>query len=372
MARDFSISKTVLVAMSGGVDSGVAALLLRDAGYEVTGAFICMERYGYAERERRCCSVDDAADVRAVAAQLGIRVMTVRAGASFDRIVSRFVDSYKSGRTPNPCIECNTDLKFGRLFEIADSIGARYVATGHYARLVCHGNVKAIARARACGKDQSYVLFGIHPDRLERVLLPLGELPSKAEVRRLAAEAGLRIHNKPDSQEICFVPGEGLAAMLKERCPEAMQPGPILDMEGHVLGQHDGAAQYTIGQRRGLGIGGGQPLYVSRVDPSESAVWVGPRQALASVGLIASGANWFGDVPERFSADVQIRYHHRAVPAEINRLPEARFVVRFAQPVEAVTPGQAAVVYGDDVVFGGGWIESSLSAEDFLKEAEVA
>lgn len=364
--------RRVLVAMSGGVDSAVAALRLLEAGYDVTGAFICMDRPAEEHHERTCCSLEDAEDARLVAARLGIRLMIVRAGQEFDGIVAGFVREYAAGRTPNPCIRCNTELKFGKLMTIADSIGARFVATGHYARVVQRGDQTVLARAMARDKDQSYVLFGIRSDRLKRMLLPLGEIAGKVEVRRLAATAGLPIHDKPESQEICFVPRGGLSTMLRQQCPEAMRPGPILSMDGHVIGQHDGAAQYTIGQRHGLGIGGGTPLYVTRISPSESAIWTGPRPALASNGLKGGQANWFVEIPEQFSAAVQIRYHHAAVPARIHRFTDDRFEVLFERPVDAVTPGQAAVIYEDDIVLGGGWIESPLPTAPLPRGETIA
>jgi tRNA-specific 2-thiouridylase len=278
---------------------------------------------------------------------------------AFGRLIDYFVGEYRAGRTPNPCVRCNQWIKFGLLMDLSGRAGGRYFATGHYARRVDVDGVPALSRGRDRAKDQSYALFGIGADRLGRVLLPVGELPGKDEARRLARQAGLPVHDKPDSQEICFVPQDDYVAFLAGRAPGALRPGEIVDQEGNVLGRHDGYARYTIGQRRGLDVAMGFPVYVTRIEPPAARVVVGPAGALDSRELLAEDANWLVDVPQEFDAGVQIRYHHCAAPARVRREGPGRFAVRFAQSVQAVTPGQAVVCYDGDRVLGGGWIAAS-------------
>jgi len=349
----------VLVAMSGGVDSSVAACMLRDAGYEVTGAFLCLGSAGRADGSSGCCSPQDAADARRVAETLGIDLFVLNLAEAFEVIIDDFVAEYARGRTPNPCIHCNRLVKFGRLLDRADSLGIRYVATGHHARLVRppDGGGPYIARGRAIAKDQSYALFDLPRDRLERVLLPIGEADDKADIRRAARRLGLNVHDKPDSQEVCFVPDDDYVALLRRRCPEALTPGEVVDSAGQVLGRHDGYARYTIGQRRGLGVAAGVPMYVTRIDPAAARVTIGPREQLLSRRLSAGRANWHADVPDEFEAVVQIRYNHRGERARVRLTGPRTFEAEFHEPVLAVTPGQAAVVYDADRLLGGGWIE---------------
>jgi tRNA-specific 2-thiouridylase len=347
----------VLLAMSGGVDSSVAAHLLLRAGYEVTGVFLCLGRAGGAvgvdHDTTGCCSPQDAADARAVAGRLGIDLFVLDAGQEFARIIDYFADEYAGGRTPNPCIRCNTTIKFARLLARADDLGVPFVATGHYARMVDGGI------CRAAAKDQSYALFGIARAQLGRLLLPVGEIRDKAEIRRLAAELGLSVADKPDSQEICFVSGD-YADFLRQRRPEAFRPGTIINAAGEVLGTHDGVGHFTIGQRRGVRVAAGVPMYVTRIDPAAATVTIGPRDEVLSDRLTATDANWHIDVPaagSEFDAAVQIRYNHQAVPARVRMGAAGSFEARFTQPVLAITPGQAAVVYQGDRMLGGGWIE---------------
>ena len=351
----------VLVAMSGGVDSSVAAALLLEAGYDVTGAFLCQSHLEDSLNPGGCCSPADAADARRVAQTLGIPLLSVPAGEAMRLIVRDFVDEYRRGRTPNPCVHCNTKVKFGMLLDLAEASGAAFIATGHYARIVRHDGRAAVARGRAGGKDQSYVLFGVPAERLGRILLPIGELDSKEEVRRLAQRLGLPVHAKPDSQEVCFVPGNDHAAFLRARCPEAMRAGEIVDSAGKTLGRHEGYGEFTVGQRRGLRVAAGVAMYVTRIDPATAAVTIGPREELLAGGLRASGANWHGPLPDEFEATVQIRYNHRGARGTVRRTGEASFEVRFAESVSAVTPGQAAVVYDGDRLLGGGWIDEASS-----------
>ncbi|MCJ7544695.1 MAG: tRNA 2-thiouridine(34) synthase MnmA [Phycisphaerae bacterium] len=348
----------VIVATSGGVDSAVAAALLKQQGADVVGVFLCLGRLAQADAvSRACCSADDAADARRVADTLGIDLHVIDAGAAFEGIINEFAAEYACGRTPNPCIRCNAEVKFARLLKLADALGARYVASGHHARVLARSGRGAIARGKAAGKDQSYALFGLSTDWLQRIVLPIGELDDKDTVRRIARELGLVVHDKPDSQEVCFVEGDDYSPILAARAPQALRPGPIVNAGGEVLGRHDGYGRFTLGQRRGLGVAAGAPMYVTAIDPATATVTLGPREDLLRRSLSASRASWQQPVGERFRAAVQIRYTHRATAATVRRTVPDRFEVDFDSPVSAVTPGQAAVVYDGDVVLGGGWID---------------
>ena len=354
-----SKKEKVIVAMSGGVDSSVAAGVLLEAGYEVTGVFLCLGRAGPGEAgSRGCCSATDAADARRVAETLGIEMFVLDYAEAFGSIIDNFVGEYARGRTPNPCIHCNRQVKFGRLMGRADSLGIRYVATGHHARIVQGaGGAPAIARGLACGKDQSYALFSIPRARLGRILLPIGEIGDKGAVRSRAMALGLNVHDKPDSQEICFVPDDDYAELLRRRCPESLRPGEIVDSDGRVLGTHAGYARYTIGQRRGLGVAAGVPMYVTGIDAATARVTIGPREQTLGSSLTARGANWHADVPSEFDATVQIRYNHRGVGGRVRLTGPDSFAVELADRVHAITPGQAAVVYDGRQLLGGGWID---------------
>jgi len=353
----------VLVAMSGGVDSAVAAALLVAAGFDVTGVFLCLQTDRTGGNERSCCSPQDAADARNIASKLGIPFKALSVADDFASIIDSFVEDYENGRTPNPCIRCNERVKFGKLFELADSVGARHVATGHYARIVDRDGQPVIAPAKAGGKDQSYVLFRLPRQWLGRILFPVGDLESKQGVRKIASGLGLEVHDKPDSQDICFVPDGDYASLLAARGSRALRPGDIVDSGGRVVGKHDGYGRFTIGQRRGTGVAMGRPAYVVGIDPVNAVVTLGSREELLSNGLTACGANWQVDVPSSFEATVKIRYNHRGAPATVTRTGDDTFEVRFRDPIEAVTPGQAAVVYSDGCLLGGGWIERSVKCD---------
>jgi tRNA-specific 2-thiouridylase len=369
----------VVVAMSGGVDSSVSACLLHEQGYEVLGLFMrtgietpesdpaCQVKGRTAPGSpsaderlrpfRGCCSAADADDARSVAGRLGIPCFALNFKEPFDRIIDYFVDEYAHGRTPNPCILCNDQLKFGRLAEYARAVQADFIATGHYARIQQRDGRHCLCRTVDRSKDQSYVLFGIDPDMLPRTLFPVGGMV-KDEVREYARRFGLPLHGKPESQDICFVPDRDYARLVRERRPGAFVEGPIVDSHGRQLGRHSGVPNFTIGQRRGLHVAVGSPIYVTHIDAATNTVTVGPREELACVGLRASRVHWLADLPAGpLRADVQIRYTHRAAPAIVDPVAADRVRVTFDEPQQAVTPGQAAVFYQGDIVLGGGWID---------------
>ncbi len=361
-------TERVVVAMSGGVDSSVAAALLMEQGHEVVGLVM---RNGIApgpaaaRGKQGCCSLEDSMDARQVAARLGVAFYAVNFSADFARIMDYFAAEYDAGRTPNPCIQCNRWLKFGKLLDYADEIGATRVATGHYARLEHHDGRFAVRRGRDLGKDQSYVLFPLEQHQLERTLLPLGEL-EKTEVRRRALELGLSVHDKPDSQEICFVPDDDYRGFLRRRRPESLRPGLLVDLEGRELGRHEGHQLFTIGQRRGLGGGSPEPRYVVGIRPDENVVVVGGPDDLLAGGLVVHEVTWQGAVPladgERVRGEVKLRSRHEAVAAEMIGAAEGAIEIRFDRPERAVTPGQGAVFYRDDLILAGGFIDRVLDA----------
>lgn len=380
--------------MSGGVDSSVAAWLLREQGHEVVGLFmrhgidgtlpghhepgiggprleaacpnaLCPRPVGREPaspsrvRKQGCCTAADAADARRVAEMLGIPFYAVNFEEEFARIVDYFADEYLAGRTPNPCVVCNTWLKFGKLFDYADSVGARFVATGHYARILPRsaGEPPSLLRGVDSAKDQSYVLFGIPRSSLDRLRLPVGEY-TKTEIRRMASELGLRVAEKPDSQEICFVPDQDHARFVRAARPGIDTSGEIVTTEGEVVGRHSGLEQFTVGQRKGLGVAFGERRYVVRLEPETRRVVVGRFEDLARRELVAAHANWLVDPPKAtFACRVKIRYRSTAREATVEPLGVDRFRVRFQEPCHGVAPGQAAVCYAGDRVLGGGWIE---------------
>lgn len=366
----------VVVAMSGGVDSSVAACLLRERGYDCVGVFLRVGVEQPAESQlcstsaaagpRRnlkhgCCSATDAQDARAVAGRLGIPFYALNFQKDFDRIIDYFVDEYRQARTPNPCAVCNIDVKFGRLLRYADAMGAEFIATGHYARIVRHNGRPHLARGVNTAKDQSYVLFGIQRDALPRCLFPVGEIADKAEVRAIAQRLDLPVYDKPDSQEICFVPDNDYRRLLRERAPEAMRGGDVVDQQGEVLARHDGVGAFTIGQRRGLGLAAGRPLYVLKIDAESARVVVGEKSDLNASALIADRINWLSD-PVSSAARVAIKIRHTHVPAAgwIEPHADGSILARFDTPQPAVTPGQVAAFYEGEILLAGGWIRESL------------
>jgi len=349
----------ILVAMSGGVDSAVAALRLQHDGFDVHGAFIWRGRFSdpAAGPAPADAAEMDSRDARLAAEALGIPFHVLNLEDDFGALIDRFCRDYGAGRTPNPCVRCNPAIKFGRLLELADRIGAERLATGHYARIGNSGARHLLLRARDAAKDQSYVLCMLSQQQLARAVFPNGDF-TKPETRRLASEAGLPAKDKPESQEICFVPGNDYARLIRAVSPGSLRPGPVLDLDGKRIGEHPGIQLFTIGQRHGLRIAFGRPMYVVRLDAAANAVVVGPADALLRRELTASGVNWIVEPPrEPLRAAVKIRYRQAALPATVRPLPDGRASVEFDEPARAVAPGQAAVFCLDDVVAGGGWID---------------
>lgn len=355
--------------MSGGVDSSVAAHLLAREGLDLVGLFMRNGVEVSAEEAPRksCCSVGDARDARMVAAALGIPFQAVDLKREFGAIIAHFLAEYGRGRTPNPCAVCNRDLKFSRLFELARELGAEGVATGHYARLDVprdgpdRGRV-VVRRGVDRGKDQSYQLFCVAEDDLARTRLPLGGL-QKSEVRAIAEAAGIRTARKADSQEICFVPSGDYRRLFAER-GVPLHPGLVVDTTGKRLARHEGTEGFTIGQRRGLGVAAGEPLYVVEVSPDEGRVVLGSAAECSSASMVVDEVNLIGVDPPpsgELRCAVQVRYRHEPAPATV-ALEGARAEVRFDEPVFAVAPGQGAAFYDGDRLLGGGWIASAARA----------
>ena len=351
----------IVVAMSGGVDSSVAAALLAQQGHEVIG--LSMQLYDQSEGTTKfgsCCTIDDLHDARRVASRLGIPHYIVNFEEKFNEtVVSDFVREYAAGRTPIPCVHCNGDLKFATLVERAAGFGADLVATGHYARVSrdeASGRYRLL-RGRDASKDQSYFLFTLTQAQLAHAVFPLGEL-DKPAVREHARALDLAVAEKPDSHEICFVASGDHAAFLEEHGVGSAE-GTIRNVEGDVVGQHAGVHRFTVGQRKGLGLSSPIPLYVVGIDAATASVTVGPREALDRQELTASGVNWIAGVPPAAGTRVtaQIRHRHKEAAASIDPVGSDRVSVRFDQAQAAIAPGQALVMYQGDEVIGGGWID---------------
>jgi tRNA-specific 2-thiouridylase len=356
----------VVLAMSGGVDSSVAAYLLKKQGYEVIGLFM---RTGVHEHEgdstpahkKGCCSAVDAGDARRVADRLDMPFYALDFEEDFERIIDYFADEYLAGRTPNPCVVCNNWLKFGKLWSYGKQLEADHIATGHYAQVARTEEGCALHRAADPEKDQSYVLFGLKRCILDHLLFPIGSY-RKHQVRAIARQAGLGVAEKPDSVEICFVPDGDHAALIRRRRPAFSTAGQIVDTGGKVLAEHDGIENFTIGQRKGLGFAAGERRYVLQIVPGENQLVVGNRDELLATGLVASRVNWLLDLApaETVGCEIKIRYRHTAAPGTVEPLPDGGARVRFREAQSAITPGQAVVFYDGPRVLGGGWIEHAV------------
>ncbi len=362
--------KRVLLGMSGGVDSSVAGYLLREQGYDVIGVTMkvwpqdCISR-----AEDKCCGPQAVADARAVAHSLGIPHYVVDEADQFERtVIDYFTSEYQAGRTPNPCVMCNEKLKFGNLWGKAEALGCDYIATGHYAIIEPHGDRAVLRKGVDPRKDQSYFLFSLRQPQLCRALTPLGTM-RKPEIRKIAHSLGLKVADKIDSQEICFVPGNDYKAFLRSHLGEnKFHRGEIYDVDGNFVGQHDGLELFTIGQRKGLPGGSGKPRYVVDLDPETNRVIVGDVEDLVCDEFEIDRTNWIAhELPDKdvdssrrssakADATVKIRYSHPGTLATVTSLENHRARIRLHEPQRAVTPGQAAVIYNGDVVVGGGWI----------------
>jgi len=387
--------------MSGGVDSSVAASMLLRDGWDVVGVFMRLGSPGgvasaeadehvastespdrasnassaatngtacspSGKSKQGCCSVLDAADARRVAGLLDIPFYVLNFQDDFGKVIDYFVSEYNRGRTPNPCVRCNDWLKFGKLARYAEAVGASHVASGHYAR-VGHDallNEKVLMRGLDHRKDQSYVLFGMKRQTLEHTLLPVGDF-DKAHVRTLAETWNLPVFNKPDSQEICFVPNQDYAGLVKRRSPDTFRTGELVTIGGQAIGTHEGHQHFTIGQRKGAGVAVGYPIYVVDIDPVENRVTMGPKDALFKSRLEASQTNWISSRIHQAGGSMRcqakIRYNHQPVDGTVTITGNDTLSLTFDVPQTAITPGQAVVCYDGDIVLGGGWIDRAIA-----------
>ena len=350
----------VLIAMSGGVDSSVAAFLMKEQGCQCIGATMKLfhnEDIGV-KRTKTCCSLEDVEDARSVAFHLGIPYYVFNFSDDFKgQVIDRFISSYERGATPNPCIDCNRYLKFERLYERARILGCDAIVTGHYARIEQENGRWLLKKSLDESKDQSYVLYSLTQEQLAHTRLPLGAM-HKSETRRIAEEQSFYNADKPDSQDICFVPDGDYAGFIARFTGHDCSAGDFVDEEGHVLGRHKGIVHYTVGQRKGLGIAADAPLYVKQIDAASNRVVLSGNESLFSRELTANDFNWIAyDVPPReLRASARVRYHQREQAATVTVLGDGRVHLVFDEPQRAITPGQAVVLYDGDTVLGGGTI----------------
>ena len=346
--------------MSGGVDSSATAALLLEQGYEVVGITLKLWPQDCVSRaEDKCCGPQAVTDARSVCHKLGIPYYLIDEAEQFQtKVIQYFAAEYKAGRTPNPCVMCNQNLKFGRLIDRADQLGAEFIATGHFARLERRDDGRVLLkRGRDLKKDQSYFLFSLRQDQLARAIFPLGE-KTKSDTREVARHCNLKTADKEESMEICFVPDNNYGGFLQSANLVQKHRGEIVDLRGQLLGHHDGIEFYTIGQRKGLGLSSPQPLYVVELDAENNRVVVGDDSALDRDEFTVDRCNWiaFGEPPDSIEVTAKIRYNHPGTPATVITQPDGRAKVKLHTPQRAITPGQAAVFYQDDLVVGGGWI----------------
>ena len=351
----------VLVAMSGGVDSAVAAKLLVEAGHECVGC--TMKLYHNEDAgipaAHTCCSLDDVEDARAVANRLGMPYYVFNFSDDFgEKIIDKFIRSYECGITPNPCIDCNRYMKFEKLFNRARVLGCDHIATGHYARVGFENGKYVLKKALDPKKDQSYVLYNLTQEQLARTLFPLGEIGSKAETRTIAAQGGLGNADKPDSQDICFVPDGDYAKIIELHTGKPSTPGDYVDGDGKVLGRHKGIVHYTVGQHKGLGLPFPEKMYVTKICPESNTVVLGREEELYRADAVAGEVNWIsGETPQTpFRCLAKIRYRKPEEPVTVTPLSDGRIALHFDAPQRAITPGQAVVLYDGDIVLGGGVI----------------
>lgn len=354
------MSKQIVVAMSGGVDSAVTAYLLKEAGYNVVGVTMdLLEGSCRIEKSDTCCSLQSFADARDVADKLGIEHRIIDCRSEFEEeVITYFVNEYLKGKTPNPCVVCNAKIKFGFLLHKAKEMKADYIATGHYARIEKENRRYLIKKAIDTFRDQSYFLYVLSQDQLRYSLMPLGEY-KKEEVRKIAAQVGLKVHDKPKSQDICFIPSGDYRNFIQQKTKIQLIPGEIQDKAGNILGQHQGIAFYTIGQRKGLGIAIGKPLYIIDIDATKNTIIVGEEPELYHQELIAEEINWqaFDKLTQEMEVTALIRYLHKGGEAVITPLNERSIKVRFKEPQRAITRGQSIVFYQNTLLLGGGIID---------------
>lgn len=353
-----------VVAMSGGVDSSTVAAILKDEGYDVVGITLQLYDHGMTVGKKgACCAGQDIYDAQMAAEKIGIYHYVLNYESVFkESVIEDFADSYLRGETPIPCVKCNQKVKFLDLFKFAKDLGADFLATGHYVQRLEHGGKAELHAGADENKDQSYFLFTTTQEQLDFLRFPIGHL-NKAKTRELAKEFGLEIADKPDSQDICFVPDGGYAKVIEKMRPGALDEGEIVDLQGNVLGKHNGVVNFTIGQRRGIGVAAADPLYVVKILPEVNRVVVGPQSALFSDTLYVKELNFLAndELGDEFECTVKLRSMHQPIPAKVTKFKGQKAKVELKMPYKGITPGQACVMYDNTRVLGGGWISASSS-----------